>query len=341
MNKVWKIILLIGLILILLGAILFIAAFAISGGDLSSLSSVITEQKTYTEPAGVGINTLSVNFENSEIRVKFDSNAETLSLQYQLYCDRNGNPKNEVLIDQTGSSLEVSERMIWYRNLFQLWNFSDPEVTVILPANRNYTLTLKTSNGNILLEGDGVSLCKLTLKSNNGSIRTDQISLLCEEEIELCTDNGSITTGAFGAQGLVAQTNNGRITLGEGTVEELARIETDNGQIELKGKMQAGQAQIDSDNGKITVKEGITAQRITVTTNNGNITASGALDASEIILEIDNGDIRALIAGKRKDYTIEVEKDLGKSNIASQSGGSKHLRVENNIGDIEIDFSDQ
>ena len=81
---------------------------------------------------------------------------------------------------------------------------------------------------------------------------------------------------------------------------------------------------------------------ISVSVSGGNI-SFGKLDADHSITLISkNGNISGLIIGSYDDFDITCETKKGKSNLPSdKQGGSKILKVSNNNGDTDIEFSDK
>lgn len=81
---------------------------------------------------------------------------------------------------------------------------------------------------------------------------------------------------------------------------------------------------------------------ISVSVSGGNISFE-KLDADDSITLISkNGNISGLIIGSYDDFDITCETKKGKSNLPSdKQGGSKILKVSNNNGDTDIEFSDK
>lgn len=317
-TKILVRILLIGLCVVLLGGIVFFVGFFASGGDLSSLSNTVMIEQTYTENST--LHTLSVDFNNADVEVYFKEDATEVSVTYPKLETRNGKAKNEITIEESDGAVSIVEKQTW-RSFISLWDFTGSKtVTVTLPSARAYTLDIQTDNGNVELYGDTCNLKSLTLNSDNGNIQTTNATVMRSEAMSLETDNGNIELGQFATGKLTVDTDNGNVKLQSGTVGGNALLTTDNGNVSVNGTLTAEKIEIDTDNGKIEASDGV-------------------LDAKNVILETDNGDITARLVGKKTDYNLTVEQDLGKSNVASEDNGAdKTLTVDNNIGDIEIIF---
>lgn len=321
MNTFLKVILIIGLILTLSGACIFVTAIAASKWDLTVLSDTVTEYKTYTEPVGKETDTITLDFENADIILQFSADDDTLTIQYPQLFDKNGNEKTEITLTHTDTGITICEKALWYRNLISLWNFSTPQVVVTLPTERAYTLHIETNNGAISVNGISGACNEITLTTDNGKISTRDADLTCTRSLTLSTDNGKLELGKIHAQQLFA--------------------ETDNGNLLANGSLYADRIEISSDNGSLVFNGDLSADTLLAETDNGSITISGILAASDITLESNVGSIRAYLAGKRSDYSVRVEHDLGNTNITSQAGGEKNLSVQTDIGNIEISFTEE
>ena len=95
-----------------------------------------------------------------------------------------------------------------------------------------------------------------------------------------------------------------------------------------------------------TTKENILIEALSVSenlslyTNGGNITFERLNAGNGIELQAKNGDISGCVAGSYEDYSISCSFKKGKSNLPEyKESGVKTLKVENNNGDINIQFT--
>lgn len=146
------------------------------------------------------------------------------------------------------------------------------------------------------------------------------------------------------------------ITLPE---KEYASIEadTDNGSLKVEN-LSARQMELGSDNGDIETKN-VTAQSLSAETDNGTArltdTTAQYLEAQsdngEIVLErttadvydceTDNGSITGTLNGSAEEYSIQVSKKNGSSNLSSRTlaGAKKSIRFQTDNGDIQVEFA--
>ncbi len=336
-----KILLIIAAAALLLGLVLFLIALAISGWNIHALSNSVIESKTYTEPSEIQFDTLKLDFENTEIAVQLDPNAAGITLTYPQRLDKKQNKKNEITITENGSTLTVSEKSIWHQNLLSLWDFEKAQVTLILPTERAYDLTLKTANGSIVLTGNITNARSVNLRTANGRIDTAAATIHCNGELKAKTANGMMIFGKVQAASLSADADNGMIELITDTeISEKLSLSTNNGKVVIKGKLSANEIELRSDNGNIICEKSLQATVIRADTDNGNVRI-GMIHAKEISLSTDNGDLATSLFGNRSDYTVSIKQDVGKSNITASTGGDKQLELHTNVGNIDISFSNE
>ena len=307
-----------GLIFILLGGIVFLVGFAASGWNLEKLSGITVTDTVYTESEGKNLSKLNINFNNSDVKIIFDENADAISVTYPVKTSRNGKNLTSVSIVETETTLTLREKTHWLKNLF-LWDFSDERMTVVLPAERGISLSVDTDNGDIKAEGKG-TLKDMTLSTDNGDVDTTPSEITSSGKLSFDTDNGDIRIGKFDTVSLSADSDNGDITLTGGAASDKIELSTDNGDVKIKGRIAASLFTIETDNGDVE-------------TDNG-----GLIDAERTNIETDNGDIEIKLTGSKSDYTVSLKKDHGDSNITSQTGGSKYLSIDSDLGDIEVYF---
>ena len=312
-----KIILWIGIALLFIGALIFAISFALSGFHFQFLSNVKTVTRRFDETADNPIQSIAINFDNAEIEVRMQDDIDTLAIEYPQAQNKKGENLSEIKVEETDGKISIVESYKWQAQLFS-WNFTNPTVVLYLPAHRTYSLDLSSNNGEIRLTQGALNASTISLHTNNGAITSKQTDIACAGDVKIETDNGAITLGFIQANALQAETNNGEISLSGCSVSQTVALESDNGAIVFTGELKANEFIAETDNGAIRGSGVIEANKITLSTNLGNVSAK--------------------LAGKKSDYTITVEYDLGNTNVHSQTGGEKILSVGSDLGNIQIDF---
>ena len=314
-----KIILWIGIALLLIGAVIFGVSFTLSGFNFQFLSNVKTVTKRFEESADNPIQSIVIDFDNAEIEVRVQDDIDTLTIEYPQAQNKKGENISEIKVEETQGAISITETYKWQAQLFS-WNVSNPTVVLYLPAHRAYSLDLSSNNGEIRFTQGALNASAIALHTNNGAVTTTQADIACSGDIQIETDNGAIKLGFMQANALKAETDNGEVSLSDCSVAQTVSLESDNGAIVLTGELKANE--------------------FIVETNNGAIGGSGVIQANKITLSTDLGNVSAKLSGKKSDYTITVERDLGNTNIHSQTGGEKILSVSSDLGNIQIDFTE-
>ena len=310
MKTVTKI-LLIAASVFLVGALIFLISLAAAGWRLGGLSSTVSEERTYNESEENEIKSIEFDVENVDVIITF---GEEFSVKYPEIFTSGGKPVNEIKVSDTGGAFKLTEKTTWHFGL----SLDRYVIYVTLPSERACDVRLDGNNGDVDLRGTG-TVSSLFINLDNGDVEISGGSLTSLGDINVTTDNGDVDLGTFSAKSVTVETNNGEIDLQGGTASEKVKLGTDNGDVELSGRLTAASVEATTDNGEISFGE-------------------GEICADKIILSTDNGEIEAKILGRKSDYTITVDSDLGDSNIVNQSGGSKILEISSDIGDIEIHF---
>ncbi len=237
-----KIILKIGIIFIILGAI-SVTVFGLLA------KPYIEEQIEYTD--------MAYDYEGelfSEIKLSFYNNPVVIkpSIDSQIHIDFKMDQYEEVTVSETNGTLSIVVISHWWdyiRNPLHWFNFSDfgvnRTVTVELPAHL-YELDIRTSNGAISL--DELTLTSAVLRTSNGRVNvTDSevpsltlsssngklyLNNVSASSVDLSTSNGEIELINVTADSIDGETSNGPIN-GTGILSDDLRVSTSNGRIEI------------------------------------------------------------------------------------------------------------
>lgn len=353
MNKVFKWLFGVGVALLVFGVCLFCVALSMVNWDITAFSDTQVEQLEYREPADATFDRVELYFANADIQIYFVEGLDTLSIEYPLLTDRQGNPKNEVTVTEEENGVTVMEELFWFRNMISVFGFADPQVNIYLPMERTYHLAIFSDNGTISVatnnekDGEGKpvtdgAVCStryVHLQSDNGSIFfADSSYITCNGSFSCHTDNGRIQLGTIHAASIYAETDNGSIFLQGGVATETVTLLSSNGTIEVGGDLKTETMEMETNNGRIQCAGLIQATTLLAETDNGNIHLLGCVDSQSLTLTSDNGTLKAYVLGKRSDYSIDADCDTGRTNVENQVGGSRRLTVETDIGDVEILF---
>ena len=316
MNKLFKRLVFSGIILTLLGGILFIVSFGAAGFKFSKLSGVKLIEKSDTFMT----ENLTIDLEDSDLILEFSESAENISVKYFDKLNRQGEALTKISVVKSGSSVKITEKST-YRAIFQLWDFQNTKVTLVIPSSLELKLDAETDNGDITVKGNA-NLKSGSFAIDNGDINTKNALIKSSSTLEFESDNGDIKLGKIDTVSLV--------------------IETENGDVSFTGNSSANNVTVSSDNGEIDIECYLKSENIAIETENGDIDAEdGIIDAETITIESDNADVSVKLADKKSDYSIWVNRNHGSSNIKNQEGGSRHITITTDNGDIEVYFAEK
>jgi DUF4097 and DUF4098 domain-containing protein YvlB len=298
MRKILKRFTLIGLLLTLLGGVIFLVGFAMSGFDIHKMGNIQIEEKQYSESAENPITSISLDFNLADFEILFDDDAESIFIEYPQRQTKKGKNLSKITLTETENSVTITET----NNKFFLsaFNFVSPVVRVTLPASRTYDLSVESNTGDITILGNG-TLSSLFLETSTGDTSTKRANLTCLGECEIETNTGDVYLGNFEADNL--------------------SISTDTGDIELFGRLKANLLDIEVDTGDIEADDGvIDAVHIVLSADTGDIEATLLGNPSDyaIAADTDTGD-------------SNISSSLG-------SSPTRWLEVETDTGDIDITF---
>ena len=288
MKSFFKKLLICGLIALLAGGILFTIAFAASGFSFEKLSGLSWEGRTFTESADA--KTVVIDVDNSDVTVKFDKNADKITVSYYVCNNRSGKELKNFNITDSNGTLSLKEHTRWQYDLF-LWTYKDTDVTVIIPEGRAVSLDISTDNGDVNIYGS----------ANIPNLHID-------------TDNGDAEiNGQISAKGVTVETDNGDVEITGSFTSNSLTVETDNGTFEAEGSLTVNTLSIETDNGEIDAEDAlITANKISFSTDNGDIEARlfGAEADYKIAVDTDNGksNVTNQTTGSR---ALNIETDNG------------------------------
>ena len=271
-----------GLAFLLVGGILFTIAFAASGFSFNKMTGTKYENRSYTE-TGL-ISAVSIDVGNSEVTLKYDKNAEKISVDYSECIKSNGKVASSFSVTEANGKLTITENTRWIYCL-QLWSTKNTKIVITVPEGRELSLDVDTDNGDVKVYGDA-KFQSLNIETHNGDIDLD---------------------GNFTANDVNIETNNGDIEIQKSLTANTLTAELDNGTFEVDGALTVKTLTVELDNGDIEAEDGlITAQEIYFTTDNGDIEANlfGKVTDYKITVHTDNGkaNVQNSLTGERTLY---------------------------------------
>lgn len=192
---------------------------------------------------------------------------------------------------------------------------------------------------------------ELKVKANYGAIRVEDLTF---GKIDVNTDAGSITVEEVNASNVAIETSAGSLKIEDVEADAVSLI-SDAGSIKanqvncnsMHAKTNAGSVKVTDCDVKGAINIAVDAGSVmceaqcsylTMRSNAGSIKFKS--NASQIDLSSDTGSVKGTVLGAKSEYQIEVEHDMGSSNIENQTVTNtvKLLKVKVSMGSVKIDF---
>ena len=278
-----------GLVLLLLGLVLFVTGMSLAGWDFNELSTTVYRQETYT--ANQSVTSLEISYNNADVRLLGDEQAKSVHVSYPVCTDRVTNAQTKVTVTEEDGTLRIQEEA---RLVLVSWQLSTPVLTVTVPASELKTLHVVTKNGNI-----------------------DAGDLVLSGDVAFETKNGEIRAARLHSAALTMQTDAGAIRM-EDIVCANLKAETDLGDITLAGTLEADSAEFSTDLGDLELSDGIIdADGVSLSSQMGDIRAvlRGTQQdySADITWEMGNTNLYPYQSGEKR---ITIRSSLGDIDVS-------------------------
>lgn len=236
MKMYWKIF----ICILIIGVILCIAGFAMSGFQWSNLNSGGKyEAKSFT--TNEKVNNITVDVKNAAVVLLKAENSEEFAVEYK----ENKSFRYDVQYSD-GSFSIIAIKAKWYRNFFNL-GIATPRIEIYLNEDAFENISLVTQNGSVSTEVP-LSAGSFRAETDNGKITVKNLSVVGDAVFK--SDNGKVSVEKVVCGGkLSAETDNGAVSASNASASEIY-LETDNGAVDVYS-LNAETITLLSDNGSI------------------------------------------------------------------------------------------
>lgn len=295
MNKASKIWLTVAILLIIVGALIFVGALAVLDFDFAKLSTAGFETNTYEVNGDFHNVLIDVNTTNITFAPSNDENC-------RVVCVEREQVKHSVAVKDGTLVIDTVDTQKWYDHVGI--SFGTMKMTVYLPGDAYASLRADTDTGDIKIPedftfesikitGDTADIVCFASVSNlmdisttTGNIKADALTV---GEVSLSTTTGNISINSTAAMGKVdLETDTGEIKLTEVTCKSLM-AESNTGDISLNNVVAADILSIESDTGDVRFAHSDAAS-VSVKTSTGDVTGT-LLSDKVFITETSTGDV--------------------------------------------------
>lgn len=320
MKPVTKIFLIAAAILILAGALLYVAVMARNDWNFASLGG--TEYETNTYP-------ISEAFRGIDIR----SDTENISFvpsddgTCRVEITEKKEEIHSVTVQDGTLRIEQPEHKGWTINIFS-FSFNEPKITVYLPKTEYETLFIDESTGSVTVPAD-FQFKIIDITASTGAV---DCRASASGAIRIETSTGSIRVRDLSAGALKLTVSTGRVEVGSVACEGAVEVEVTTGKAELTD-LTCGSLVSDGSTGALELKNVVASGSMNIRRSTGDIRLE-ACDAAELELETDTGDVKGSL---RSEKVFITRSDTGRIRVPETTAGGK-CKITTDTGNIEIEI---
>ena len=310
----------IGIVLILLGCLIFVISMGPKNFDFSMLSSEKFEQKAYTTEKA---------FQSICIDEKYGTNINVLPSKdgiCKIEYEESKNIPYDITIDADTLTIKQIDNRKWYHHI-NLGLYT-PTLTVYLPKGAYNTLTVQANTSDIRVS-DGFSFegLKIHISTGDASVSAD-----VSGELNIRASTGDITIQDSSAKTVILSVSTGDITVSNLTASGDLSANSSTGDQKFQG-VTCGNASVTTSTGKQTYI-GFNCAFANLVADTGDIRMTDLIASGDLKIETSTGDITF----ERCDAaTMDIFTDTG--DVTGSFRTPKIIYATSNTGKIEVPHS--
>lgn len=318
-SKAW---LIVGLVLILLGAALFVGDLALHRWDLGALGA--TRLETGTVELSESFQNISIRSDTEELRFLPAADG-VCRVDYAI-------PEKRTLsasVRGDSLSIDVMDQTDWRDKLsFSFGPMEKSRITVYLPEQSYAALSVEEDTGDLFLPGD-FSFESIRVKTDTGDVdcRASASALLNIE-----TDTGDTRLEDLSAGALSLSTDTGRITLRSVSCAGELSVTVTTGKASLSD-VSCGSFRSTGDTGDLTLEQVLVSGLLSAERSTGDVRLAGC-DAAELLITTDTGDVSGTLLTEK---VFVVRSSTGSIRVPETVSGGK-CKISTTTGDVHIDI---
>ena len=310
-----------GALLIVVGALLFAAAFIGSGADFSKPDTKTYETNTYE---------ISETFDSADIRtaeadVTFRPSEDGKT---RVDCRERKTAAHRVAVENGTLFITVSDDTSWADRL-TLFSFQPQTVTVYLPAGRYAALNVSTDTGDVDVP-EQFSFGDATVTTDTGDV---SFAAAVDGALTVGTDTGDLSMRGVIAGSIGLTTSTGKIEGEKLRCKDTISVRVDTGDAVLtntscKRLTSAGST------GDLTLKNVLASEAFSIERDTGDVRFESC-DAGRIAVTTSTGDVTGTL---RSEKTFVTKTSTGDIRVPASVPGSV-CEITTSTGDVRIDLT--
>ena len=317
-SKAW---LIVGLVLILLGGLLFVGELSLHHWDLATFGTAKLD--TGTAEISESFRNISITSDTEEIRF-LPSEDGVCRVDYAVMETR----KLSASVQGDTLSIEVIDQRKWSDNIFFSFGVTEKaRITVYLPERDYEALSIEEGTGDIVLPGD-FSFESIRVKTDTGDVDCFASS---SGLISIGTDTGDALLEGLSAGALSLSTNTGRIELRSVACAGDLNVSVTTGKAILS-EVSSESFTSKGDTGDLRLEQVLVSGLLSVERSTGDVRLEDC-DAGELFISTDTGDVHGSLLTEK---VFLVRSSTGEIHVPDTvSGGT--CKITTSTGDIHIE----
>lgn len=319
MNRAKRNWLIAGIVLIVVGVLLFGAAMAIQHFDFRKLNTWEGETRV-----------CFIQEDFTDVRIRLDTQALELIPSEDGECrviftvDKKANP---VAVASGGVLvIQVKDERKWYERIGI--SVGEEKVTLCLPKERYESLTVETDTGSVRVPGS-FSFREGQITGDTGSVRWEAP---CADRLEIALHTGAVRVEASETGDLRLRTTTGSI-LARGMEAKAVHVEADTGDVVLED-LRCASLEGKTDTGELTLRRTVADAAFDLHTDTGDVRLDDC-DAAELTIRTNTGDVTGTLRTAKVFFT---KTNTGDVDVPRSAAGGP-CDITTDTGDIRIDLA--
>lgn len=315
MKKSKLIAIIVGLILVISGAVVAVVGLASMGFNFKSLALGKTVDSSYelTED----FSKINVETNTSDVHFIFTDGASKVEVKELEKQTHNVSVSDGVL------NITHEDQREWYDHI----TLFTPNVYINVYLNKTEfeNLAVETDTGDVNIE-KAFSFSSVTVKTDTGDVA---VLSGVKETLSISVDTGKVIASGITAKNATIDTHTGDVRISSFTIEEQLKITGTTGDVYAES-VNANSVSIETDTGEVTLKDCI-AKNIGIETNTGDVELYGC-DAESLNIKTSTGDVEGVLLTEK---TFITDTSTGEVEVPRGTSGGR-CEITTSTGDIEI-----
>ncbi len=312
-----KALIIVAIVLVIVGAAVFVCAFAAAGYDVTKLGTVKTETNTYTTEES--FTKIEITTKETDIAFKPAEDGK-----FSLVCVEQEKMKHSLAVEDGTLKVSVTDERNWVERI-GLFGKS-LKMTAFLPSATYEKLAVDVGTGDVVIPAD-FTFETLVVSASTGDVNTRAKVL---DEMKLVASTGNVVIEQTTAGKTEISLSTGDVTINSFACVGDVKIKVSTGNVRMNDVVCASLS-TEGSTGDVYLKNVVAATSLYIHRSTGDVKFDMS-DAAEITVETSTGDVTGTF---RTDKIFTAKASTGTVKVPVSTVGGK-CEIKTSTGDIEI-----